>query len=326
MKTPFLLIAIILPTSSLAADEPPDGKQILEKMAHAMHSLNYQGTVAFVRGGKLDTMAYYHATQNNIEQERMSSLNSPLREITRQSGRVSHLYPATGIHMTEERPFEDSFLLNIPKRIGELEAYYSVNVLDDDEKVALLPAYAIELKPKDQLRYSRKIWIEKNNSLPVRTETFDVTGQQVEEMSFTKLEIKDKLPILNAMEQWHGLAEDKRICAYKTKIVDFATAPFTADQLPPGFHVLFFTQRTLKPSDQPVNHLIIGDGLSFVSIYLEHSQSNTANYQSNGVQTIGSVRFYSQPLDNYDLTVMGEVPEETISLIANSIKLKTDKH
>jgi len=311
-------------TSASATDQPLDGKQILAQMVPAMHSLNYQGTVAFVRGGKLETMKYFHAYRNNIEQERLLSLNSPLREITRQSGRVSHLYTATGLHMTDERPFEDSFLLNIPKHIEELEPYYDIKLHDKEEKVALLPTYVIELKPKDLLRYSRKLWIQKKNGLPVKTEAFDKTGQKVEEMTFTKLEVKDKLPFVRTIEKWHGKTFDN--CANKTQITDFATAPFTADPLPPGFRVLFFTQRTLKHTEQPVNHLTIGDGLSFVSIYLEHIQGNTTKYQSNGVQTIGSVRFYSEPINDYNLTVMGEVPEETITMIAKSIKLMTDKH
>ncbi len=322
----FLVIPMLLSTSAFATDMPPDGKQLLAKMVLAMHNLNYQGTVAFVRDGKLDTMNYVHFSQNNIEQEQLLSLNSPQREIVRQSGRVSHLYPDTDIHMTEQRPFENSFLLNIPTHIEEIEPYYSIKVFGNEEKVALLPTDVVELNAKDTLRYSRKIWIEKKSGLPVKTETFDNAGKRVEAMSFTQLEVKDKVPFLHNIKKWHSPAEGNDACANKTKIVDFAMAPFTAEQLPPGFRVLFFSQHTLEHAELPINHLIIGDGMSFVSVYLEHNPNNTAPYPSNGVQMIGSVKFYSQHLEGYELTVMGEVPEETIALIAKSIKLKTDKH
>jgi sigma-E factor negative regulatory protein RseB len=316
----FLLILLLATTTVSAENTLPNGKEILAKMAQAMHSLNYQGTVAFLRNGKLEPMKYFHATQNGLEQERMLSLNSPLREIIRDSGKVSCLFKATQHKLIDNRPFEHSFLLDLPPNLDELEALYSIQVVNQ-ENIAMLPTYVLELKSKDQFRYSRKLWVEKNQSLLLKAEVFDLSGKVLEELVFTELEIKDQLAFVD-----NNTSEAKRASVTNTTQTNFNAAAFTVNQMPQGFHELFFTRRTMHNVEQPVDHLILGDGLSSVSVYLEHRDNNPpVKGQENAVQTIGTINFYSQSIGTYELTVMGEVPEQTIKLIAEGIKLKTSQ-
>lgn len=314
----FLFLPLLMATSASALDTL-DGKQILAKMSFAMHTLNFQGTVAFFRSGQLEPMQYRHAVSNHLEQERLISLNSPLREITRDLGQVTTLYRSTGRKVFDNRPFERSFLVDLPDNINEIDAHYLVNVISE-ETIALLPTYVVALKSKDALRYSKTLWVDKNSFLPIKSNVLDFSNNVLEEMVFTNLEIKEKLDFItqppNQPTQSTPSDANKALDAFKT-------APFTADNLPSGFHLLYFSRRNLQNSEEPVDHLIIGDGLSSVSIYLEHAKDdNNPDYQSTGVETIGSINFYSTPLDTYSLTVLGEVPKETIALIAQGIKLK----
>jgi Negative regulator of sigma E activity len=57
-----LLLVFFLPVLCVLADEQElNAEQWLEKMSQSMKTLNYQGTVAFFKNGRLDTMKYSHS-------------------------------------------------------------------------------------------------------------------------------------------------------------------------------------------------------------------------------------------------------------------------
>ena len=86
-------VAWLLSIGIVSAREPElNARQVLMKMTHAMDVLDYQGTVAFLKNGKLEPMKYVHAAEKGVQQERLLSLNSPLREIIRDADQVSCLF------------------------------------------------------------------------------------------------------------------------------------------------------------------------------------------------------------------------------------------
>jgi sigma-E factor negative regulatory protein RseB len=50
-------------------------------------------------------------------------------------------------------------------------------------------------------------------------------------------------------------------------------------------------------------------------------ENKSAAVQS-GHQSVGAVNSYSRTINNYQLTVMGEVPAETVKLIGEGVKLR----
>lgn len=301
------------------------GKQALLNMAQAMQTLNYQGTVAFLRNGKLEPMKYFHAANNGVEQERLLSLNSPLRDVVRDAGKVSCLYKATQQIVVDYRPFERSFLIDLPKSLGELDAVYNIDVIGEED-IAMLPAYVIAITPKDNLRYARKIWLSKQWFLPLKVVVYDLSDSTLldnglEQLVFTELEVTDTQPFIDVSKPDPGNPVQD---IYKLQSQSSHQAGFTASRLPQGFKEIFFTRRPMHNSQQPVDHLLLSDGLASVSIYMEHKNSaiQSESYISKSVQSVGAVNFFSRTLGNFELTVMGEVPAETVKLIAAGVKLK----
>ena len=121
-----LSIIFFLSLSSLAfADEADlNPSQALLKMQQAMVLLNYQGTVAFLRNGKLNTLKYYHAASDGWEQERLVSLNSPLHEVVRDADKVSCFLSTSSKVIVDHRPSARSFLIDLPEKLEGLDKYY----------------------------------------------------------------------------------------------------------------------------------------------------------------------------------------------------------
>jgi sigma-E factor negative regulatory protein RseB len=304
-----------------AADARPEGKQVLLKMVQAMKTLNYQGTVVFLKNDKLEPMKYFHAAKNDREQERLLSLNSPLREIIRDSRQVSCLFKTTRQLVIDHRPFERSFLVDIPQNLDELDAVYAIERIGE-ENVALLPAYVIAIKPKDIYRYARKIWIEKQNYLPLKVVVSDTSGKTVEQLIFTEFELKKSLPFVKVKAADILHLQQEPISDSPDKLSKQPT--FVPSSLPPGFREIFFTRRLMHNSSQPVDHMLLSDGFASVSVYMENKRAGLppdSTAQKNS-QSVGAINFFSKTIDNFELTVLGEVPAETVRLIAEGIKLK----
>ena len=298
-----------------SAGEPElDARQVVVKMNHAMEVLNYQGTVAFLRNGKLEPMKYVHAAENGIEQERLTSLNSPLREIIRGAGQVSCLFKETQQTLVDHRPFERSFLVDVPKKLDDIDATYQLERVGE-ENVAMLPSYVIAIRPKDNARYPRKIWIEKQRFLPLKAVVYDNSCVPLEQMVFTEIEVKDALPFVD-VQRLDADYPARHIHQAQPQSSD--QAAFVASELPKGFKEIFFTRKPMHDAGQPVDHLVLSDGFTLVSIYME----NKTAAMPSGLQSIGAVNSYSRTLDNYQLTVMGVAPAETVKLIAEGIKLR----
>jgi len=313
------IVVLLLSIGSASAEESEfSAKQLLEKMNHAMEVLNYQGTVAFLKNDKLEPMKYVHAAAKGVQQERLSSLNSPLREIIREAGKVSCLFKETQQTIVDHRPFERSFLVDVPRNLDELGAIYQFEMVGE-ENVAMLPTYVVAIQPKDKARYPRKIWIEKQRYLPLKFVLYDISGVPLEQVVFSEIEVKDALPFVDVkfLDAAHPAQHIHQLQSQSSD-----QAAFVVNEMPKGFREIFFTRKPMHNSEQPVDHLLLSDGFASVSIYMENK--NAA--MQPGLQSVGAVNSYSRTVDNYQLTVMGEVPAETVKFIAEGIKLRNLKN
>jgi sigma-E factor negative regulatory protein RseB len=309
-----LLLAAVdaLAAATTTAPQLPQAKQALTAMLKSMKNLNYQGTVVFLRNGKLEPMHYIHAAEGGREQERLLSLNAPLREIVRDTNNVSCLFKSTHQLIADNRPYEHSFLVDIPNNPGDLDAHYTLTVVGE-ETIALQPTYIIAIQPKDPFRYGRKIWLEKQHFLPLKAVVYNPANEMLEQLVFTELTLENALPFA-----------DTQSTKTSPALVDVSVstqAAFVINELPPGFRELFFTRRPLHNSAQPVDHLLLSDGLALVSVYMEHKSPNSLNAPKT-VQSLGAINFSSRIIGEFEFTVLGEVPTETVRLIAENIKLR----
>lgn len=321
-----LLLAVAASQAEEVQDTESRAKDVLMKTVHAMANLNYQGTVAFLRNGKLETMKYFHVFDKGVEQERLLSLNSPLREIVRDEDKVSCLFTATKQMVVDYRPSPRSFLLDLPKNLTELGSFYGFDIVGEED-VAMMPAYVIRIRPKDDYRYARKIWVEQKQFLPLKVEVYDTNGATLEQVVFTDIEVKDKLPMVDmAKEQANPTPAQVPPASSSVQVSKLSASPeLTLDNFPVmGFREVFLTRRSLHSSGQMADHLLLSDGFASVSVYMEAKTAGAAASDQNSadsMQTVGAVNFYSRNLDDNLLTVLGDVPAKTVKAIAQAVKI-----
>lgn len=302
---------------AFAAETPLTAKQMLQKMVKAMEVSNYQGTVVFLKNDKLEAMKYFHTSEKGKEQERLVSLNSPQREIIRNSDDVTCLYKLTQQVIADHRPYEHSFIVDVPKNLDELDPSYQFEVVGEED-VAMLPSYVVAIQPKDDFRYIRKIWIAKEQFLPMKAIVYDLSGVILEQVVFTEMQVNK--PPLPGKDK-----EDVSVSAVTAVASELSNrASFEVTALPLGFKQIFFSRKPLHKSDQPVDHLLLSDGFASVSVYLESKKADkTTDYRlSEGLHSVGAINSISRNLAEFQLTVLGEVPASTVKYISEGVKLR----
>lgn len=316
-----VLLFLLLSAGSVFAEEKLlTAKEILQNMVKAMAESDYQGTVVFLKNDKLEAMKYFHTASNNKEQERLLSLNSPPREIVRNSDEIKCLYKLTRQVIIDHRPYEHSFIVDAPKNLDELDASYRFDVVGEED-VAMLPAFVVAIEPKDDFRYVRKIWVAKQQFLPLKAVVFGPNGLVLEQVIFTEIQVNKQTQPVNTIAAAKSLLDSP-----ETPIAaETAQAAFELTALPKGFKEIFFSRKPLrKTSGQPVDHLLLSDGFASVSVYLEAKQDNAAADSGvpEGMHTVGAVNSISRNLADAQLTVLGEVPASTVKFIAENVKLR----
>ena len=321
-----IIFVILLATVGVAysgESTPITAKQILQKMVRAMELSDYQGTVIFLKNDKLEAMKYFHTSSNNKEEERLVSLNSPMREIIRNSDEVTCLFKLTQQVIVDHRPYEHSFIVDVPKNLDELDASYEFEVVGEED-VAMIPTYVVAIQPKDEFRYIRKIWVSKGQFLPMKAEVYNISGVVLEQVAFTEIQVKKQATATAPSQQPIGVSLSAQ-GSDEAKNQTPSQAGFEVTAMPRGFKQIFFARKPLHKSEQPVDHLLLSDGFASVSVYME---TKKVDMPSNSdlpevIHSVGAVNSISRELANSQLTVLGEVPATTVKFIAAGIKLRS---
>ncbi|MGR9105719.1 MAG: MucB/RseB C-terminal domain-containing protein [Gammaproteobacteria bacterium] len=311
-----VVLGMVQPFDVLSEGKPEQSaKQLLLEMAEAVKMKSYRGTVVYLRDNKAETMRVFHAQQGGVEHERIVTLNSPMREVVRSDKDVTCYLPDAHLVYVTRQTAHRSFLVQVPDNVDVDSPLYEF-LLGNREYVIQKDTRVIELRPKDEFRYGRKIWIDSETRLPLKYELLDEQGESVEQMMFTDLEVVDQLPesalevspdIKSSDSSWEVRDEQSFMDVKKI---------WTFGNLPEGFKEIFH-RRSIMPTDkQAVEHILFSDGFSSVSVYVDKlGVDDVPPYHKKW----GAINSYSRLFGGYQVTVLGAVPDKTVVTIGNGI-------
>ncbi len=99
-------------------------------------------------------------------------------------------------------------------------------------------------------------------------------------------------------------------------MIDADDARFEAGRLPSGFSLRVVTRHGDVTTG--AEHLVYTDGVATISVFVERRRDNAAVF--DGPAHIGMANVFGRPLDDYQITVVGEVPTATVELVGRSIR------
>jgi sigma-E factor negative regulatory protein RseB len=294
-----------------------DDQAWLDKMNHAVQTLSYEGTFVFMHGGDIDTMHIIHGHDEGGVKERLISLNGKAREFIRDEGVLTCVWPSKNSVIVERTRTKHGIPATLPSDTEDLDKYYRFNV-DGKDRIAGKFCRTIAIKPKDDLRYGHRLCIAENSGMLLKSVMFNAAGAPIEEVMFTNLNLLKSIPDRRFKPTLINDAEALQRAAVQSTPLELKVDPgWQIQRIPPGFKVTANTKRIIAANPTPVQHMILTDGLASVSVFIAKPQSRKALFA--GTTHSGALSAYARDLNNYQITVVGEVPEETVKMIGKSI-------
>jgi sigma-E factor negative regulatory protein RseB len=313
-------LALALALAGVAyADEPA---KWLERMSHALTTLNYDGTFAHWEGGKVEMLRIIHRVEGGTVSERLVSLDGSGREFIRTGSSLTCYLPDKHVVLVERTPAKVSLLGGFPAIDDRTARFYNI------QEVARMrfnqrATHLITVMPRDQYRYGYRLWIDDSTAMPLKTQLCDSHGHVIEQIVFADLKIRSHIPdsafrpaISTAGFQW--LRNDS---ASLKQTAEHDQTVWNVDRLPPGFRMAVRAAQTMPGSPGPVDHLVFTDGLASVSVFVQ-TQAETSSARGPVVESarVGSSYAFSTVVDGHKVTAVGEVPPQTVRFIADSVK------
>src|SRR6056297_1468032 len=248
-------------------------EQWLVRMDHAVASISYRGTLVSTGNNRIDTMRVLHRVDDDGVRERIYALDGPQREVLRDRDQVRCLVSGQA-SVIVDNPFPTRLLPRIPlDEITGADSVYRMRLLGTG-RVAARDARLIEIVPLDQYRYGRRLWLDNDTGMLLRSVVFGPDGTIVEKLSFVEIELGALITDSELEGELDNPSEVTRYQIGNSNAGAFASSKtplWLPESLPKGFEL---TSVGHGGSDgQRYEHLLYSDGLSSFSIYVEFGRS-----------------------------------------------------
>ncbi len=311
-----LLAYFISAATSFADPLRDDQAEWLKTMAFAAHQSNYSGTFVYQDGvgGHVDVSRITHVVDENGEHERLEKLNGERREIISSPNQV-WLITNQGKVRIERRKGKRIFPALLPEQILMLKENYVIREVAED-RVAGIHVHAVLFKPKDNLRYTHKMWADSQTGLLLKAVVIDDRDRIIEQYAFTELTLGDKID-----RSWmivEPLAQSSLKSPNVVPVLTAKTTDWQIDAIPSGFKMTQHFCYPLKNRNRPVTHLVFSDGLAGISVFIEDLAGR--ENVNVGLSSQGVIQVYSRVAWNKLITVVGEVPPNTVIQVGDSVR------
>ncbi len=287
-----------------------------EQMGRAVEQLNYRGTFVHTLHNQMETMEVLHKSQDGRVYERMTSLTGAAREFLRQGEEIQCILKARKEVVVDLWQDQNPLMTSLPRYTEELGKYYQFEILPEAKRVAGRETIGVAIVPRDNYRYGYRLWIDRETFMPLLSDSVDTDGKLIETLQFTSIEYNPVFsatafePTLNTQDfNWikpAGYSGKQRL----------SNSTWHATKVPNGFSLS--VSRVEGDGETRVEHHVYSDGLATVSVFTEHRTPGQAVMR--GATQLGVTNAFGRLEGDFQITVVGEVPPDTVKFIGNSFR------
>lgn len=325
-----LVVVSILLLASFPVQSGPSVADQLQRMAKALRTLAYEGTLVYLRGSRLEALHVVRRFEDGLPVERMRSLSGEPLYVTRGVGHLMCQLDGRS-SMAVGRGLGDQLRsLTHIEPSGLVENYFMHPL--GETRVADRQATVIGIIPRDHLRYGYRFYLDEASGLPLKTDLMTPDAVPLEQIMFISLNVLGEKVAVGARTEPNtsANARDRALAGlFRPTEETNSTTPrwqhYPLDEdggwqfvgLPRGFE-LVMRDAWRDGSGRTLSHALVSDRLAAVSVYIEDGE----NPGLEGETRIGAVHATGRRIAGYQVTVVGEVPRETVLAVMNAIRYK----
>jgi sigma-E factor negative regulatory protein RseB len=312
-------LLLLLVAQAATANSAGEARQLLAHMMESLRTLDYSGTFVYLHGNRLESMQITHAVRDGQELERIVSLNGSAREVRRDQESVICVMPDAKAVAVAPRASAAGSALWPDLDLDRLHDRYLLHPLGVS-RIAGRPARVVGIIPKDRMRYGYRFYLDRDTSLPLKTDLMDERARPLEQVMFTSL-------TLNTGDA--GLGPDpverngfrKLTRQPPERGVSGPAQDWRFAHLPAGFR-LRMHNRVADESGRKVEHLVLSDGLASVSVYVEPDEDDDDGLR--GGAHVGAINAWGALVAKHQVTAVGEVPQATVKAVVEGMRLRKE--
>ena len=328
-----------LPPAAPQADAKPVDRSVsdwLMRLHEASRRRAYAGTfVVSSASGSLASARIWHVCDGDQQMERVESLTGTPRSTFRRNDQVVTFLPESKVARAERRESLGLFPNLLNASDSSIAEFYTARQLGS-ERVAGFEADVVQLSPRDTLRFGYRIWSEKKSGLMVKLQTLDTEGRVLEQAAFSELQL-DAPVRMDKLAQMMAATEGYRMERPDLVKTTAAAEGWALKSPVAGFKPMSCYKRPVAgaaPAADTTMQWIFSDGLASVSLFVE--AYDRQRHGQEGLVAMGATQALSRrlpdgpgdkagargsdPAGGWWLTVVGEVPPQTLKAFAQSLE------
>lgn len=281
-------------------------------------TLSYSGLLVSESGKHSQTSKLLHQATGGNEFEVLERLDGQPAKWIRHNDQIQCVIPDRKMILTERRHTAVSFprVFAGADNSNGLEKLYDIAEMPG-RRVAGRAVRVLQLMPKDDLRYEYRLYVDRENTLLMRSELYSPKGDLLENVGFKEISFDPTLienpALVKAGPGWRTSSTEVRSLAAHEMTYDLPDLAF-------GFKKAETVCR-VKGKDEQIHQTVYSDGLSTLSIFIQKQHAN--NSMPHVPMSHGAVMSMSETQGEHMVTVLGEVPEKTLALFLKSIRWKS---
>ncbi|WP_374674975.1 MucB/RseB C-terminal domain-containing protein [Ideonella sp.] len=310
-------------TSSPVSAPVSDARAWLQRVNDAARLRSYEGTLVSSDARSMMVWRVAHYADGGQQAERIDALGGEPLTVLRYNDVVHKVWLRTRVAEVEQRDARARFPA-LPAAGSEQQVFEWYEWQPKGAaRVAGHEAEVVLLKARDAARFSQRLWAERGSGLLLRVDILGPGEQLLEWAAFSDI-------LIGVRPRMHAVTDQlRRLDGYR--VLRPAVLPTSLDnegwQLqapPPGFRPVQCAKRSLDPAGAAgapvVLQAIYSDGLTHVSLFIEPFDAK--RHQAEVAGSIGATHTYMARRDDQWVTVMGDVPMETLKRFASALQKK----
>jgi sigma-E factor negative regulatory protein RseB len=301
-------------TAPVDAREKLTPNEWLDRMSSVISTVDFEGTVIRRKNGRAEALKVVHRVVDGVVNEKVITQEGNGLEIIRSGNEVHCILPDKKSVLIEQWNDRSTLFSTLPSSEVRFGSEYDVSIVRE-ERVAGRRALLIAIRPHDGFRFGHRLWLDRDTAFPLRTELVDNSGYVVEQLKFADIALDSSIPD-QALAPSFNLDDFTWYTEPSRDEARDIETDWVSDDLPAGFRVMSTKTEKLPGADAPVTHIVYGDGLATVSVFIADQQDRKIAER----YSVGASNSYSTVIDDSQITAVGEVPAVTVQRIAVSMR------
>jgi sigma-E factor negative regulatory protein RseB len=296
------------------AGENTTPREWLDRMSGALETADYEGTVIRLQGDKVEAFKVVHTVSDGVVREKFSIQDGNGLEIIRNGNEVLCIFPDRKSVLVEEWNNQSTLFSTLPSSEIHSGGVYDVLIKGFD-RVAGRKSVRLAIVSHDEYRYGYRIWLDVETGFPLQTRFIGSDNTPLQQVKFADIRIHSEIQA-GSLSSSYVTDNWKWTDVSRRRLKKIVETDWVGDDIPPGFNVMSTSQEALPGGDEFVTHILYGDGLATVSVFISSGSSGNKARRSR----TGASNTFSTDVGGYRVTAVGEVPEITVEQIAKSMR------